>query len=196
MESPTRIEPALSVSDSKKLFNYSESFYAGQDGKTGPASFNYNRAENTERKNHYYINPPIKKTNSEVCKRILVPVWIFTCGASGLEAISWYMKGSLGMRFCEIAEALNRDDRTIWDAYSGAAKKMAATQTGTEAKLCIPVEIFRDRSLGILEILSAYLKEEKGLKYCKIARLLNKDDRTIWTACRRASTKRKNAANN
>lgn len=56
----------------------------------------------------------------------------------------------------------------------------------------IPSIIFTDRRLSVLEILVEYLKDEKNLNYSEIARLLNRDDRTIWTVYQRAKKKRVN----
>jgi len=54
----------------------------------------------------------------------------------------------------------------------------------------IPSSILKDRSLSVLEAIVEYLREEKGLTFHRIAVLLNRDDRTIWTAYRRAKEKR------
>jgi len=54
----------------------------------------------------------------------------------------------------------------------------------------IPSDIFRDRTLSVLEIIVEYLKEKKDLSYHQIAILLNRDDRTIWTVYNRAKKKR------
>lgn len=40
-----------------------------------------------------------------------------------MESVVFYMKSSLGMKYHEIAESLNRDDRTIWTVYKRAEKK-------------------------------------------------------------------------
>ena len=40
-----------------------------------------------------------------------------------LEAVVVYMKDSLNLTYHQIAELLNRDDRTIWTCYNRAAKK-------------------------------------------------------------------------
>ena len=57
-------------------------------------------------------------------------------------------------------------------------------------KVEIPSNIFRDRTLSVLEIMVEYLKEEINLSYHEIAVLLNRDDRTIWTVYNRAKKKR------
>lgn len=54
----------------------------------------------------------------------------------------------------------------------------------------VPVYLFRDRNVAVLEALVEYLKDVHGLSYHEIAVLLNRDDRTIWTAYSRVIKKR------
>ncbi len=42
---------------------------------------------------------------------------------SVLEAISEYMKDTMGLSYHEIAVMLNRNDRTIWTCYNRAKQK-------------------------------------------------------------------------
>lgn len=46
----------------------------------------------------------------------------------------------------------------------------------------IPLEVFSDRTLGVLETAVKYLKENNQLNYSRIAEVLNRDDRTIWVS--------------
>ena len=57
--------------------------------------------------------------------------------------------------------------------------------------ITLPLSIFRDRKLSVLEVITEYLKEKKNMRYSEIAELLNRDDRTIWTSYNRAKEKRK-----
>ena len=122
---------------------------------------------------------------------IFLPINIFSNGASGLESISIYLKESIGLRFCKIAHLLNRDDRTIWGAYKSANEKSSLDLSFEESNIKIPLSIFEDRSLSVLEVIVEYLKEELNFRLCKIAVLLNKDPRTVWTVYSRAKKKRK-----
>ncbi|MEK6947048.1 MAG: hypothetical protein AABX32_05575 [Nanoarchaeota archaeon] len=128
---------------------------------------------------------------------IFLPINTFSNGSSGLESISQHLREAIGLKYCEIADLLNRDDRTIWGAYKSAKEKSnnANNNFSSESNIKIPLSIFKDRSLSILEALAEYLKEELNLRYCKIAVLLNKDPRTIWTAYNRAKKKIKNKEN-
>jgi len=40
-----------------------------------------------------------------------------------LESVVTYLKDELGLRYSEIAHLLNRDQRTIWNAYNNAKNK-------------------------------------------------------------------------
>ena len=55
----------------------------------------------------------------------------------------------------------------------------------------IPISIFNNKELSCLETIVKYLKEEFKLKFHKIALLLNRNDRTIWTTYNNALQKRK-----
>ena len=122
-----------------------------------------------------------------------IPLSVFQGNASGLESISQYLKENLGFRYCEIAQILNRDDRTVWGAHF-AAKQKANIHINFDSSIKIPLSIFKDRKLSVLEAISEYLKETHSMRFSVIARLLNKDQRTIWTVYSRAKKKRKNAS--
>jgi len=55
-------------------------------------------------------------------------------------------------------------------------------------ELSIPVSIL-SKKLGVLEALVKYMKENLNLDYHEIAKLLNRNDRTIWTVYKKASEK-------
>ena len=58
-------------------------------------------------------------------------------------------------------------------------------------EILIPISVFEAENLSSLEIVCKYLKEELDLGYSKIATLLNRDNRTIWTTYQNALSKRK-----
>jgi len=59
----------------------------------------------------------------------------------------------------------------------------------------VPLSLFRDRSLSVLEVLSEYLKDKLNYSYHEIATMLNRDDRTIWTAYKKSVKKQAEAFN-
>ena len=98
------------------------------------------------------------------------------------------MKENLKMSYVEIAEELNRDERTIWTAYKKAKEKQPKPLEIKETDLVLSVTIFKDRKLTILESTIVYLKE-KGIKYSEMARLIDRDQRNVWTLYSRAIKK-------
>lgn len=58
-------------------------------------------------------------------------------------------------------------------------------------EILLPISIFEYESLSALEVICKYLKEELDIYYSKIALLLNRNSRTIWTTYKNAVKKRK-----
>ncbi|MBU2523167.1 MAG: hypothetical protein KKE23_02660, partial [Nanoarchaeota archaeon] len=118
-----------------------------------------------------------------------VPIGIFKNSQMGpAENLVKYMKENHKMKFSEIASAINRNDRTIWVTYQNASEKMK-DKLKAEG-IDIPVSIFKDRRLSILESLIIYLREN-NLKHVEIANMLGKDQRNISTMYLRAIKKLK-----
>jgi hypothetical protein len=142
--------------------------------------------------NEIEINFEINEEQNELS----IPISIFNNNyLSILEAVSKFLKENIGLKYCQIALMLNRNDRTIWSAYNNAKRKMNSDFLLYDSNYKVPLEIFRDRKLSVLEAVVEYLKDEFGLKFCKIAALLNRNDRTIWTVFQRAKKKRNNKKN-
>ena len=55
----------------------------------------------------------------------------------------------------------------------------------------IPITVFRNRDLAVLESLVKYMKEELKMNYAEIAESLNRDERTVWTAYNRKQKNKK-----
>ena len=109
---------------------------------------------------------------------------------SGLEIIVKYLRENFALKYKEIAKLLNRNIGTITSSYRKSLEKHPEKLTISESKLKIPLSIFSDRKLSVLEHISVYLKDKCSLKLKEIAVLLNKDQRTIWTCYNRAKVKR------
>jgi len=109
---------------------------------------------------------------------------------SVLEIIVEYLKDSHHLSYHEIAVTLNRDDRTVWTAYNRAKTKRQRVPFSKDSAFLIPISVFTDRSLSIFEILVEFCHDSLQLKYSQIARITERDDRTVWTAYNRAKLKR------
>ncbi len=122
---------------------------------------------------------------------LMIPCAIFTKKLSTFESICKYLKESRGLTYHQIAVLLKRDDRTIWTVYNNATKKEKRKIIFKDNGLQIPINIFQDRRLSILEHIVRYLKDYHGMRYNAIAELLKRDDRTIWTVYNRGIKKAK-----
>ncbi|MBU2496919.1 MAG: hypothetical protein KJ767_02580, partial [Nanoarchaeota archaeon] len=123
-----------------------------------------------------------------ITKEIEIPITIFSKELGALETVVKYMKENLGMNYSEIALMLDRDARTIWTAYKKAIEKQKQKIKEKKAEILLPISIFKDRRLTILESIVIYLKSE-GLTYGEIAKVLDRDQRNIWTVHSRAVRK-------
>lgn len=130
-------------------------------------------------------------TNTDILnslkQEINIPTTIFTKKLSPLEAITKYLHENQELKYPKIAEILQRDSKTIWQAYKNAAKKQKQKIKPEEAEHTIPASIFT-KKLSILEAITKYLKE-KGLSYHQIGELLQRNERTIWTVYNRTKKK-------
>ena len=115
-----------------------------------------------------------------------VPLSVFSQGISPLSAIVIYLKEDMGLSYHHIALLLGRDERSIWWVYSQVEgqKKKAFPH---EDKILVPITLFKDKSLSILEHIILFLKKQYSLG--EIAVLLRKSKSTIWTVDARAKKK-------
>ena len=125
-------------------------------------------------------------------EEVKVPISVFQNEKLGsLENIVKYLRENLLLSFKQIASLTNRNEIALAVTYRNAKKKLEAKFAITEiSPYSIPASILKDRNVSVLENISAYLKDTFGLTYHKIAVLLNRDDRTIWTVYQRAKKKR------
>jgi len=119
-----------------------------------------------------------------------IPLCVFSSELSCLETIVKYLKENLKLEFKEISVLLNRSVKTLWQAYHSSKKKYEHRLVADDFSSTIPVSLFKDRRLSVLENIVFYLKE-RGMKFSEIANVLKRDPRTIWTVYSRARKKAK-----
>lgn len=122
-------------------------------------------------------------------KDIRIPLSIFSEQLSALESICKFLKENMNLTLHQIAQLLNRDDRTIWTTYTHACKKLPQLLSVAENTISIAAKSFARRKLSVLETLVCCLKEQHDLKYKEISLLLHRNERTIWTVYQRARKK-------
>lgn len=108
---------------------------------------------------------------------------------SALETITKYLKENKNLKHSKIAKKLNRNTKTIWATYQKAAKKHPKKFEEKETEITLPIALFCDRKLSVLEHITKHLKENYDLGYTEIAKLLNRSPKTIWTTYQRAKKK-------
>lgn len=149
-----------------------------------------------ENSSFFYSQEYDSYKKSDLNEIVFIPIEIFNNDSlSSLETVTKYLKEKLNYRLKDISVFLNRSQKTIWGAYNNSKEKMSS-EFDFEKKISflVPLPVFRDRSLSFLEALTEYLKENFNLKYCQIAALLNRDQRTVWTVYKRAKIKRRKNA--
>jgi DNA-binding CsgD family transcriptional regulator len=123
-------------------------------------------------------------------KHILIPVSIFSNNRlSALETIVKYLRENEQLRNNETAQMLGKAPTSVWITYRNACRKLASRFHVGTTDVFIPTSEVSSYNLSVLESISLYLKLICGFSYRKIGRLLNRDERTIWTVCSRARKK-------
>ncbi len=133
-----------------------------------------------------YGQDPLKFLNTH---EVYIPVSIFLKELSGLELLVKFLRENLSYSNKDIALLLNRSEKTISQAYIQGQKKYPFPLTYKKQSLLVPLSVFRERKLSILETLVTYLKQHFDLTYAEIAQLLQRDQRTIWTVFKRGEVK-------
>jgi len=106
---------------------------------------------------------------------------------SCLELIIRFLRENAGLSNAETAQKLGRSQQVCWTTYKNAVKKNGGDLQFELSEYDIPLKLFRGK-LSVLETIVAYLVG-RGLSFHEIAQRLSRDDRTIWTAYRRALKK-------
>lgn len=115
-----------------------------------------------------------------------VPLSIFDNDKiSALEAVVKYLKENKGLKLKDIARTLNRNSKTIWTTYNNASRKMPEPIAADDMGASLPLELFQDRETSPLEVVVRYMKDRLGFKNNEIARMLHRDQRTIWATYNR-----------
>lgn len=121
-------------------------------------------------------------------KQDKIPVTIFNKKLSSFEAIVKYMKENFNMNYSEIAGVLHKNPGTIGVIYRNTKKKMGENFEKCPSNTVIPFSAFYPE-LTIFESVVYHLKHDYNLNYRKIAQLLNRNERTVWTVYQRGKKK-------
>lgn len=132
---------------------------------------------------------------------ILIPILIFVPQLGVLESIVKYLKENLNLNFSDIAKLLGKSNVNIRVEYFNSLKKypkkfycidVVDENYWNFKSVAVPLSIFRESELSMLECLVKFLKEDLKLKFSEISVLIKRDQRTIWTIYRRVISKETN----
>jgi hypothetical protein len=151
-------------------------------------------------KKHDLSNEQISSLLSNRDQYLAVPVGLFRSKLGPLESLVRYLKDVLELPFAKIARLLKRDETTIWTSYNNTLDRKLivdveltdvdfSKMSASPKDLVIPLSVFSLRKLSVLESLCVYLRETFSLSYHAIGQLLDRNDRTVWTAVNRAQKK-------
>ena len=118
-----------------------------------------------------------------------IPTSIFNKKTGSLEAIVKFLKENKSLSNTKIASLLKRSQKTIWATYQKAKKKHPESFEVEKAEFFIPLKTLNQRILSVLESIVWYLKQTYDLSFHEIAKILQRNDRTVWTVYQRAKKK-------
>jgi len=111
-----------------------------------------------------------------------IPVSVFVPELGPLEAIVKYLRENKGLSITAVARVLDRSKQGIWQAYE---KAKGHDKLEAESRYNIPVSVLAGK-FPVLEAVVKHLKESYQLTFADIAKLLSRDQRTVWTVYRRS----------
>lgn len=121
--------------------------------------------------------------------QFFIPVAVFNKKLTVLESAVKYLKEEKNLSLNKISKVIGRDERNIWHTYNASKKKLPNKFSIKENENLIPASVLSDNKLSAVEAVVIYLHDNLSLKFSKIAELLNRDQRTIWTSYSRARKK-------
>ncbi len=118
-----------------------------------------------------------------------VPLSLFAQKMPPAGALCKYLKENKQFSNKEIAGLLNRDQKSIWGSYQRAKKKKLWKQGQKQEAYYLPISIFSNRSLSLLESVVLHLHQTYNLTNPQIAKLLHKSPNSMAVLLKRAKEK-------
>jgi hypothetical protein len=113
---------------------------------------------------------------------VLIPVTIFSKDLSPLETVVKYLRENKRKPLSKIAKLLKRASSNIYNAYRKSQSKHPSALAMGPTDYYIPLSKLR-RKGTVLENVVFYLKQD--LNFRQIGKLLQRNERTIWTVYNR-----------
>jgi predicted DNA-binding protein (UPF0251 family) len=116
-----------------------------------------------------------------------IPLSVFSDILSPFETVVKYLFEK-GMKYSAIGKLMHKDRQVVWTTYKRTIKKHPKEFEEQES-IEIPLSRLVSDKLSVAELIVGYLKDEQHMKNSEIARLMKRDDRTIWTLYKRYKEK-------
>ncbi len=117
-----------------------------------------------------------------------LPVTIFHPDLSVLEAVCKYLADVYHLPPRKIAQLLDRETAVVSASIAKANKKIKQELKKQEHHITIPTSAF-SASMGPLESITLFLKNNYHVSLSEIGRLLGRDPRNIWQSVNNAKKK-------
>ncbi len=125
-------------------------------------------------------------------KKKYVPVSVFCKELTALETVVKYLVEVYDLGYSDVGRLISKDRQVIWITYKRACRKVKEKFELDFSEYNIPVSELDSDKLSMTELVVGYLKDFFRLKNTEIAKLLERDDRTIWTIYHRVEEKNEN----
>lgn len=162
-------------------------YYKGK-GKRGN-SIGLDRKDSFSEDEIRFFEDILRYVKQKKDRKDVIPISIFNNKLAPLETVVKYLREELDYSYKEIGVLLNRKAGPIGVSYRTARRKFASKLNVSSTENSIPISIFKDSRLSIFESIVVYLKDDLKLKFRRIAELLTRNYRTVWTVYRRAKEK-------
>lgn len=131
-----------------------------------------------------------KEKQKQEQQSAIIPISLFSATPlSSLEAITVYLRDVQQLTFVQMETLLGRNQIALSTSYRNAKKKYNGKIEVKETKFSVPCGVIANRQFSVLENITLHVKRVYNLPNAKIAKLLGKDPRTIWTVLERAKKK-------
>jgi len=88
----------------------------------------------------------------------------------------------------EIFEEIEENLKKKYDI--GIEQLLERKKEAEKKEVEVPLSVFKE-SMSPAEVLCRYLRENKGLRFCEIAKILNRKENTVWTSYKNAIKKKR-----
>ncbi len=146
-------------------------------------------------KNNGLQLPELIQIFQEAKQEQLIPLSIFSSRLYPAEALCKYLHEQEHFSYHEIAVMLKRNERSVWASCQRARKKLRSAFIVKDENYLLPLSLFQNPFLTLLESVVLYLHTAYNLTNPQIATLLHKSPNSIAVLSKRArekNTPRKN----